>query len=224
MDKISHEETKERKKKRHSSIATSIKYSIEEAKLKREAPLLDVITFFVAFLFARCHIVFGSHPLAIAFIAVLPTRVWIAVLGAAAGSLTLGKSGIIYAMISVIVVFLRIIVSGSEKNEDDKVYFKWFSEGLILKMSASLIGGFIAAVYEALLSGLTLTTVLFGTSMILLPPVLVFAFSGLFDAGINFYNLFDSAVNVFSTKNKSEKEKFDLLFFKLSSFLKSLNS
>ena len=219
MDKISHEETKERKKKRHSSIATSIKYSIEEAKLKREAPLLDVITFFIAFLFARCHIVFGSHPLAIAFIAVLPTRVWIAVLGAAAGSLTLGKSGIIYAMISVIVVFLRIIVSGSEKNEDDKVYFKWFSEGLILKMSASLIGGFIAAVYEALLSGLTLTTVLFGTSMILLPPVLVFAFSGLFDAGINFYNLFDSAVNVFSTKNKSEKEKFDLLFFKLSSLL-----
>lgn len=219
MDKISHEETKERKRKRRSAVATSIKFSIEEAKLKREAPLLDVITFFVAFLFARCHVVFGSHPLAIAFIAVLPTRVWIAVLGAAAGALTLGKSGIIYAMISVIVVFLRIIVSGSEKTDEDKVYLKWFSEGLILKMSASLIGGFIAAVYEALLSGLTLTTVLFGVSMILLPPVLVFAFSGLFDAKIGFYAIFDSSVNVFSTKNKSEKEKFDLLFFKLSSLL-----
>ena len=108
MDKTSHEETKEKKNKRASGIVGSIKHSIEEAKMKREAPLLDVITFFVAFLFSRCHVVFGSHPLAIAFIAVLPTRVWIAVLGAVSGALTLGKSGIIYSMISVIVVFLRV--------------------------------------------------------------------------------------------------------------------
>lgn len=218
MDKTSHEETKERKKKK-AGVINSIKYSIEEAKAKREAPLLDVITFFIAFLFARCHVIFGSHPLAIAFIAVLPTRVWIAVLGAVAGSLTLGKSGIIYSMIAIIVVFLRIIVSGSDKNDEDKVYLRWFSEGLLLKMSASLIGGFIAAVYETLLSGLTLTTVLFGVSMIILPPILVFAFSGLFDCKISLYSVFDSSVNVFSNKKLSEKDKFDLLFFKLSALL-----
>ena len=218
MDKTSHEETN-KKTKRSSGIMGTIKHSIEEAKKKREAPLIDVITFFVAFIFARCHVIFGSHPLAIAFIAVLPTRVWLATLGAAAGALTLGKSGIIYSMIAVIVVFLRIIISGGEKGEDEKVYMSYFSEGLLLKMSASLIGGFIAAVYETLLSGLNITTVAFGLSMIILPPLLVFALSGLFDCKISFYTVFDSTVNVFSGKGKSEKDKFNLLFFRLSSLL-----
>ena len=207
-------------RKRASGVIGTIKHSIEEARLKREAPLLDIMTFFIAFIFSRCHLVFGSHPLAIAFIAVLPTRVWIAVLGAVSGALTLGKSGIIYSMISVIVVFLRIIVSGTDKKEDeDKLYLKWFSEGLLLKMSASLIGGFIAAVYEILLSGFTLSAVLFGISMILIPPLLVFALSGLFECGITLYTVFDSSSNVFSGKQMSEKDKFNLLFFRLSSLL-----
>ena len=218
MDKISHEETQEKKSKRGLNVIGSIKHSIGEAKVKREAPFLDVVTFFIAFIFSRCHVIFGAHPLAIAFIALLPTRVWIAVLGSVAGALTLGKSGIIYSMISVIVVFLRIIVSGTDKS-GEKTYLGWFSEGLLLKMSASLIGGFIAAVYEALLSGFTATTVFFGLSMIILPPILVFGLSGLFDAGISFYTIFDSSVNVFSGKGKSEKDKFNLLFFRLSSLL-----
>ena len=219
MEKISHEETNNKKNRKYPGIMGTIKHSIEEAKKKREAPLLDVITFFIAFIFSRCHIIFGSHPLAIAFIAVLPTRVWLATLGAVSGALTLGRSGIIYSMIAVIVVFLRIIVSGSDKSDEDKVYLNYFSEGLILKMSASLIGGFIAAVYETLLSGLNVITVAFGLSMIIIPPILVFALSGLFDCGISFYTVFDSAVNVFSSKGKSEKDKFNLLFFRLSALL-----
>ena len=219
MERLTREETKGKKNKRAGGILSSIKDSIEEAKMKREAPLLDVITFFVAFLFSRCHLVFGAHPLAIAFIAVLPTRVWIAVIGAVSGALTLGKAGIVYSMISVIVVFLRIIVSGTDKTDENKVYLKWFSENLLLKMSASLIGGFIAAVYETLLSGLTLTTVLFGLTMILIPPLIVFAMSGLFECNISLYTVFDSAVNVFPEKIKDEKEKFNLLFFRLSALL-----
>lgn len=218
MDKISHEETG-KKRKRSATVIGSIKHSIEEAKMKREAPAVDVLTFFISFLFARCHVVFGSHPLAIAFIAILPSRVWIAVLGAVSGSLTLGKSGIIYSMISVIVVFLRIIVSGTDKDDTDRLYFRWFSENLLLKMSAALIGGFIAAVYEVLLSGFTPTSVLFGISMILIPPLLVFALSGLFDCDMSFSKIFASTTNVFSTKGKSEKDKFNLLFFRLSALL-----
>ena len=205
--------------KRGSGIMNTLKHSIEGARMKREAPLYDIMTFFIAFIFSRTHVIFGSHPLAIAFIAVLPTRVWIAVLGAVSGALTLGKAGIIYSMISVIVVFLRIIVSGTDKSSEDKTYLKWFSESLLLKMSASLIGGFISAAYEILLSGFTLTAVLFGISMILLPPVLVFALSGLFESGITLYTVFDSSVNVFSGKQKSEKDKFNLLFFRLSALL-----
>ena len=228
MDKINHDETKEKRKKRSDYVVGTIKHSLEEARMKREAPLVDVVTFLIGFLFSRCHVVFGSHPLAIAFVAVLPTRVWIAVLGAVSGALTLGKSGIIYSLISVIVVFLRIIVSGTDKSEDeDKRYFRWFSESLILKMSASLIGGFIAAVYEVLLSGFNLTSMLFGLSMVLIPPLVVFALSGLFDCNITFLKLFDSSENVFSGKGKSEKDKFNLLFFRLSAlsiiFLLSLS-
>ena len=197
-----------------------LKHSIEEARMKREAPLLDIMTFFIAFIFSRCHVIFGSHPLAIAFIAVLPSRVWIAVLGAVSGALTLGKSGIIYSMISVIVVFLRIIVSGSEKSDDgERTYLRWFSERTLLKMSASLIGGFIAGVYEVLISGFTLSAVLFGISMILIPPLLVFTLSGLFESQITLYTVFDSSVNVFSGKKRSEKDKFNLLFFRLSALL-----
>lgn len=129
MDKIKKEETK--LKRRADGVVGVIKHSIEEARMKREAPLLDIMTFFIAFIFSRCHVVFGSHPLAIAFIAVLPTRVWIAVLGAVSGALTLGKAGIIYSMISVIVVFLRIIVSGTDKSEDnERKYLKWFPREL----------------------------------------------------------------------------------------------
>ena len=218
MNKANHRES--RLKRRRDEVVGAIRHSIEEAKAKREAPLLDIMTFFIAFIFSRCHVIFGSHPLAIAFIAVLPSRVWIAVLGAVSGALTLGRSGIIYSMISVIVVFLRIIVSGGEKGEDgERRYLGWFCERTMLKMSASLIGGFIAAVYEVLISGFTLTSVLFGTSMILIPPLLVFALSGIFECDISLYTVFDSSVNVFSGKNKSEKDKFNLLFYRLSALL-----
>ncbi len=219
MEKTNRKEAVEKRGARSGAIIGTIKHSIEEAKKKREAPLLDVITFFIAFIFSRCHVIFGAHPLAIAFIAVLPTRVWIAVLGAISGALTLGKAGIIYSMISVIVVFLRIIVSGSEKDDTERKYLKWFSEGLLLKMSASVIGGFIAAAYEVLLSGFTLTTVFFGLSMTLLPPLTVFVLSGLFEANISLYSLFDSSTVVFSERKSSDKDKFNLLFFKLSSLL-----
>ena len=218
MDKTNRDGVKATKQ--GSALLGTIKHSLAEARMKREAPLLDIMTFFIAFIFSRCHVIFGAHPLAIAFISVLPSRVWISVLGAVCGALTLGKSGIIYSMISVIVVFLRIIVSGTEKSTaSEKVYLKWFSEGLLLKMSASLIGGFIASVYEVMISGFTLTSVLFGVSMIIIPPLLVFALSGMFECGITLYTVFDSTVNVFSDKKKGEKDKFNLLFFRLSSLL-----
>ena len=204
------------------SVKYGLRHSIEEAKAKKEAPLIDLSVFLIAFLFARCHIVFGSHPLAIALLAVLPSHVWVAVLGAASGALTLGKSGIIYAMMSVIVVFLRIIVSGTDKHSEDgeeRVFLKLFSENLLLKMSAAVIGGFIAAVYEVLLSGFSMTAVLFGVAMIILPPLVTFALSGLFDCDISLHALLDGSTRVFSTKGKSDRDRFNLLFFKCSALL-----
>lgn len=215
MDKLTNEESKE--KKQGVGLITSVKYgikhSIEEAKSKREAPLLDILAFAIAFIFARCHIVFGAHPLAIALLSVLPSRVWLAVLGAACGSLTMGKSGIIYSMISVIVVFLRIIVSGTDKSNtdpDNRKYLNLFSENLLLKMSAAIIGGFVAAVYEVLLSGFSSTTILFGASMIIISPLLAFGLSGLFDNDISLHSVFEGGSKALSSKGKSDKDKFDI--------------
>ncbi len=204
-----------------SSVRGYIKHSIEAAKAKRESPFFDLMTFILALLFARCHVVFGSHPLAIAFISVLPTRVWIATLGAATGALSLGKPGIIYAMIAVIVVFLRVIVSGTDKSDDGdgRTYLKMFSESLLLKMSVSLIGGFVAAAYEVLLSGFTMKAILFGVTMILTPPIITFALSGLFDCNITLRYIFDSGTNIFSKKGKTDKEIFNLVFFRCSALL-----
>lgn len=219
--------TTEEKKKKHpvsiiDSMKNGVKNSIEEAKNRKEAPIIDLAVFVISFLFARCHIVFGSHPLAIAFLAILPSHVWVAVLGAASGALTLGKSGVIYAMISVIVVFLRIIVSGTDKVDDqgeEKIFLKLFSENLLLKMSSAVIGGFIAAVYEILLSGFSAEAVLFGVSMIIIPPLVVFALSGMFDCKMSLHTVFEDNTQVFSPKGKSDSERFNLLFFKCSSLL-----
>ena len=172
------------KKRRTGPIAKmqyELRLAIDKRKESKLAPVLDISTFFIALLFARCHAIFGAHPMLIAFISILPTRVWIAALGSAVGALTLGNSGIIYAMISAIVVFLRVIVSTTDVKDTGKRSL--FCENLALRASAALIGGFIAAVYEALLSGLTQTTVLFGISMILLPPVLSLSLAGFFDTG-----------------------------------------
>ena len=121
MDRLNPEKKKEKEREGKKSIKERVKeqisLSLDRRKEDRLAPVLDILTFIVGILFARCHIIFGSHPIAIAFISVLPTRVWLSVLGSCVGSLTLGGSGIIYAMISVIVVFLRIIVSGTDKKD-----------------------------------------------------------------------------------------------------------
>ena len=208
MDKTT-THTAEKKEKR------TIGERIRAAALKRTKdkiePIYDIITLVLGFLFARSHVLFGAHPLGLAYVALLPKRVWIATLGAVLGSLTLGKSGVIYAMISVIVVFLRIIISGTSEKESKEV----FSERLILRMSASVIGGFIAAVYEVLLTGFNLTTVAFGVSMILVPPLAVFAASGVFD-GPSLYTLLTADARLLSVRGKKEGERYSIIFYQCS--------
>lgn len=174
---------------------------------------VDIANLLLALVFARCHLIFGAHPIGFAYIAVLPEGVWMALLGAVIGSFTLGREGVIYAMISVIIAFLRIIVSGGEPDEGEEGVPTVFREGLLLRMSAALIGGFIAAIYEILLSGFTFTGVLFGLTMIIAPPFLVFLLSGLFDTGPGIKDLILSDKPPFSLAGKNEKQRFDLIFF-----------
>ena len=192
----------------------SIFTSAKEARAKdKRALLFDLLFFTVAFLFARCHVMFGSHPLGIAFIAVLPIGVWQATLGAAIGALSLGGDGIIYAVAAAITAFLRVIISGGDKSNPDTPLF---NEKLLLRMSSSVIAGFVCAVYEVLLSGFKQTSILFGAAMILLPPLLTFLFSGIFNTGITLTDLIYSNKGIFSLSMKEEGEKYNLIFFQCS--------
>lgn len=199
--------------KEKRSIGARLRSAFDIRMKKREEPIYDLVMLAIAFLLSRTHVVFGAHPLGIALVSLLPDRVWIATLGAVLGGLTLGKSGIVYAMISVIVVFLRVIISGTSDGEK-----KTFSEGLLLRMSAALIGGFVAAVYEVLLSGFSLTTVAFGVSMILLPPVAVFGASGVLD-GPSVRELLLGDARVLSLTGKREGERYNLIFYQVSALI-----
>ena len=127
---------------------------------------MAVIT--VGLLFARCHLIFGAHPLGLAMIAALPTLVFPGLIGVIVGSLTLGEDGIILAVCAALTVIVRLFASRGNKNE------KAFLEGPMLKMSSAVISGFSASVYEAIVNGLNMTTVFYSLSMILIPTQVKF--------------------------------------------------
>ena len=186
--------------------------SVKSRQGSATAPLLDVLVFVIALLFSRCHIIFGSHPLAIAWLAVLPSRVWLALVGACVGSISLGRSGIIYLISSVAVVLLRLIVSRADgRGASPEKPRGYFGEGLALRVGTALIGGFVSAVLEVVASGFSFSSVLFGLSMILLPALVCFALSGLFDTGIGFTDVFVSKAPLFSAD--SEKGRLPSVFF-----------
>ena len=98
---------------------------------RQEARLLgrDILLFTIGFLLTRCHLVFGAHPLGLAFLAALPVGVWSALLGAVIGGISMGLSGIIFAASCAITVFLRAAVS-ADKIIDGKRQL--FSEALFV--------------------------------------------------------------------------------------------
>ena len=221
----------EKKEKKSASPFHGVTQNLRDAlrirKSDKLAPLTDLFTLAVAMLFANRHLIFGSYPLAIGLLSVLPERVWIALAGAVLGSLFLGRAGVIYAMIAVLVVFLRVVISGGDPTEEEPPAIGGrsggaprqrglFREALPLRVSCAVIGGFVAAVYEVLLNRLTLATAAFGISMVLIPGMLVLAFYGLFDCGITVRDLLFGKRNLFADAGKDAQKTLVLLWFRLS--------
>ena len=193
-------------------ISNAIKEGVERRKQNSASLIYDALAFFVAFLFARCHVVFGTYPLATAFLAVLPCEVFVALFGALLGSISLGRLGVIYAITSFIVVFLRIMISGGKENKH------LFCEPLVLRMSSSAIGAFVNAVYEFLLNGFSLTSVLYGVFGVLLSASFTFLFSGLFDMGIGYDELLFGKKDILTYK-KQGNEKYAAYLFSGSALI-----
>ena len=169
----------------------------------------------VGFLFGGCHLVFGAYPLGVALVSALPSSVWPALIGAVLGSLTLGSGGMIYAMICVLGVFLRIIISGGT-SEENSAGDELFSESVSLRVCAAVISGFVAAVYEALLGGIRASGIIFGVAMIVLSAAFTFVFSGVFYHGIGVRALVFGTRRIFESR-RSDAENRRILVFKISS-------
>ena len=180
---------------------------------------LGAVAAALGFLFGGAHLVFGAYPLGLALVSSLSTNVWLATLGSVLGALTLGKSGIIYGMISVLAVFLRIVISGTDKDGGGgKGEGRLFTERISLRVCCAVIGGFVSALYEILLSGFNLKSILFGASMILLSGALTFAFTGIYLYPITPYELVFGGKSVLLPET-GETSKGKMLLFRASVLL-----
>ena len=213
MDKIQEKE-KKNDAPRDEGLGARVKTivsSIREGGIEDKGALLfNLSVFTVALLFARCHVAFGAHPLGVAIVSLMPFGTFASLLGAFVGSITLGSEGIIYAVCSTVAVFLRMIMSHSGSSQ------KMFGEGVGLRMASSVVGGFVCAAYEILLSGFSISSVLFSSAMILLPPISVFLLSGLFTRDVDLTALFADGRAALSLSRRRESEKQGIIFFQLS--------
>lgn len=173
----------------------------ERRRCERGALALDVIIFALSLFFARRHIAFGAYPIATAFVATLPCRVWIALVGAVLGSLSLGRTGIIHAVIAVITVFLRIAISGGRGDGERGL----FGEGYVMRCAAGTVGAFVGAAYGILLEGFSLSSVLFGVAGVLFTVLLTGVFYGIFFTGVDFSDFVFGTDKVFSGERNEDR-------------------
>ena len=207
--------TKEKKREKNAfgGLGKSIKESIKKDGIGVGSFSLwiNAAAAVMGFLFAGCHLAFGAYPLGVAIVSALPSSVWPALVGAVLGSLMLGRSGMIYAMICVLSVFLRIIISGTDDKKGSGVLF---SEPLPLRISVALISGFVAALYEILLGGFRVAGVVFGLAMIIFSSFFTFVFYGAFYHGIGVKSLIFGNRRIFDSKGVRENNR--ILLFKVS--------
>ena len=199
MDKNASEELKVRE-----GIMAAVNREIEKRKKEPKLIIYDFLYFILNFIFARFHLLFGAYPLAVAFLAASPKSVWVSLLGALVGAISRGKLGIIHAIISLIVVLLRVIISGGEAKGAEKSAL--FNEALILRVSASVIGAFIGAVYEMLLGGFSKTSFLYGLSACGFGALFTLIFYGLFVSNVGFDEVIFSKAPVFELKRRGKEE------------------
>lgn len=170
---------------------------------------IGVGTVAVGFLLGGCHVLLGAYPLGLALVCALRGGVWLALLGVVLGSLTLGKSGIIYGMIAVLAVFLRVVISGNDNKKGGERAEKGglFQESVLLRTCSAIICGFVAAVYELLLTGLTLDGILFAVAMLLLPPLATFVISGVYLEKTDVAQLILGKSTLFSERAKNKTRR-----------------
>ena len=164
--------------KKHSSSKLSELYELVRAELlkrkeERGALFIDTLAFLVAFFFSRTHIAFGAYPLGIALVAVTDRRAVIAALGAFVGALTVGSTGLVYALVMPLVLLLRLILSSDEEGS-------LFSESYVVRVMSAAVASSLVGIYELAVGGFSLPSVLFASSGVLLAVGISISLFGVF--------------------------------------------
>lgn len=175
------------------------------------ALLTDAVFMLVSFLFARCHTLFGARPLALALISALPSHLFSTLAGAVLGSLSLGREGVVLSLVLAISLFLRLAISGGAQRPLSKGFR--LKEGTLLRLSVSVIGGFILSVYKVLLLGFGKAEVLYSVFMIFATPLCSFVFVTLFESGFTLDDVTKRLRQIISLRGRDEGERVKRVAF-----------
>ena len=195
---------------------SALSAAIEARRENPTALIADAASFFISFLLARCHLLFGAHPIAFAWLSAIPSHLFVSLAGAAAGSVTLGGGGIIYGMVCGVVVFLRLAVSGGGRADKHSEPITRLAENPLFRICACIIAGFIISVYEVLLSGFGKTTLIFALTSVISAPLLSALFSCLFGTGISVRSLFEKGTSALSHIAKQKDGTRTIILFTAS--------
>lgn len=145
--------------------------------------LLDALTFGVALLLARTHLVFGIYPFALAFVAAGRRRVVAAGAGAVLGAATMPGVGGVFAIATLLLLLLRTVFSLPLPHRRLlPVSPALFGEGVALRTLAAALSGAALAAYELSVSGGERYSLLFASLVIPVPALLALLFSFAADA------------------------------------------
>ncbi len=211
----------EKELRKQNGILDNVRNYFEEAAQKRRENtslwLLDFLTVITAFVLARCHVAFGSYPLALGFLCALPARMTSAVLGAAFGALTLGKVGMPYALVYLLTWLVRAVLCATG---DERL----FREKLSLKLCVSVLSGFILGIYEILLVGGSFSSVLYAAACVVFPAVACLVYEGLFVfQSLSPESFFAGGRAILGGFRRRQNERWELICFQGSLLLTLLS-
>lgn len=179
-----------------------------------------LVTLAFGFLLARAAMVFDTFPLGIAFLCAVTRRVSAAFVGMAAGALSLGPVGYIYAGGAVVAYFLRQVTArwlfpdyagnmphtrrenlgdgAAEEGVPPKAALKGrFSdnlrESIQLRMATACVTGFMVSLYGIIANGYRYRELFAAFVLMLAGPVLTFIYSGYYDIAVKNTPYFEAA-------------------------------
>ena len=151
-----------------------------------EALVIWLFAGLLGYLFTPASTFFSARPIGIAWIAALPgTAALAGVVGGLLGCLSLGRTGVVYGSLLLLVAGARMIVSIPGKGRrilpDSPGLFREPSQ---LRASLACIAGFVSSGYQLVAVGLSTEGLLFSLTMVLGCTTACLLFSAFFDGGV----------------------------------------